>query len=408
MLKRFALLLVVLLGLAVAGCGDSDKTTNPDPTGAQLEVDAANAALAAGDYTSAYTHFQAAFAKDPANTEARFGLAVSGVYVVQNDPEIQQVIDYLGPQIPQAAPAPQDRRLPALAQRMGVLGATPQHDFGPRSMGRAMVRIMGAAATDPIMVSRVQSLIRTKVMPRLQQAENHLIVLEAASEFVLKYPPAVTELPDTIEIDKSDLLLLDAIINGVQGWLGMFVAYNWDVPNNDFEHVNPESLLAEGTDWATLHTGGAVQLAAAKNDLLTWDIRLAQAATSLGAETDDQSDDVVANTVLTEPDFVQLLQDAERVSASMQGPVQVEVEDYNGQPFLLQFEVGRFFVPAIGDLKRMLPDHTFDPVTHDPEPVLPLTFTDPTINGIFPDMTNPRWQALTGLTAPPPALSARR
>lgn len=408
MLRRLLLLLAATLALAALGCGSSNKSTAPDPTGAQQEVDAANAALASGDYTAAYNHFQAALAKDPTNTEARFGVALSGVYVVQNDPEIAQVIAYVESELPRnVAPAPQDRSLSDPLRRLGVMGATPRHDFGPRSMGRAMIRVLGQAASDPVALSQVQYLIRTKVMPKLQLAEDHLNVIEAASEFVIQYPPAVTHQPDTIEIDKSDVLLLDAAVNGVQGWLGMLVAYNLDVPNNDFENVNAESLLAEGTAWATLHSGGALQLAAARNDLLTFEIRLAQAAASLGAETDDQSDDVVSAAVLSDPEFQQLLQDAERMSASLQGPVQVEVEDADQQPFTMQLHIGRFFVPAIDDLKTVLPDHVFDS-NGDPVLVTPLTFADPTIHGIFPDMTNPRWQQLTGLSAPPPGLSARR
>src|SRR5439155_12596441 len=82
---------LTLLGL-VFGCGSSSKNTAPaNPVAAQQEVDAGNAALAAGDYATANTHFKNAIAQNPGNSQAQFGAAVTEVYLLQSDPDVQAV-----------------------------------------------------------------------------------------------------------------------------------------------------------------------------------------------------------------------------------------------------------------------------------------------------------------------------
>jgi hypothetical protein len=390
---------VVALALASVGCS-SDNGTGYNPQGAEQEIAAGNAALGAGDIDAAYQHFSAALAMDPGNSDARFGVAVTGVYLVQNDPEVQGVYDYINGA---TSPAPvragePPSRSEALTRSLGFPGGVSNGDLGPSRMGAGVLRMLRAAADDPPAVSDVQRIIKTVVLPRLQHAEGHLNFIEQGTEFTFLLPPAATGLADTIEIDLADVYMLDTVINGVQGWLGMLVAYDFDVPDSDFEHVNAESLLAAGTDWATLHQDGEVQLAAAKMNLGLVNTKFIQAVTYLQAETDDQVDDVLPQEWLDTTEYTEVSDGLLQLATSLAGPVSTDVDDYLGNPFTLQIDIGRFFTSAIADLKTVLPALTF--TAGEPDITLPITFTDPQINGIFPDMTNARWQELTGLVSP--------
>ena len=119
-------------------------------------------------------------------------------------------------------------------------------------------------------------------------------------------------------------------------------------------------------------------------------------AASLAAETDDQSDDLIPQAFLDTQAYQDLQNGVTQVASTLEAAVPISVTDYTGQPFALDLYAGRFFVPAIEDLKTKFPNHTFD-VNGDPQLTGPITFPDPTINGIFPDMTNDRWRAVTGL-----------
>ena len=394
MKRSLALALCIVAAAAVAGCG-SKKSTNPilaDTNGATVEVGLGNADLGAGNYAGANQHYHAALDKDPNNKQARLGVALTDLYLVQNDSEVQNIVSYFN-----SSPPPAPGKGADVMQRSIVAGLDPARvSFMPLDEGQALVRMLALATTNPPAISEIQRVIATKVLPKLQSAENHLNVIEQSGDFVFKLPPSATGLADSLEIDNSDVLLLDSVVNGVEGWLGLIVAYNFDVENNDFQNVDAESLLAPGTAWATLHTGGALVLSDAKQNLLLVKTRLDQAAVSLAAETDDQTDDLISNLWLNTATFTTLHDQVAWATSTLEGSVTITVKDRAGQPFDMALYLGRFFVPAIEDLKTKAPDHTFD-VNGDPQIVSPITFPDPTINGIFPDMTNDRWRALTGI-----------
>ena len=402
-MKRFGLLALTLaLSAVMAGCG-SKSSTRPDttdPAAAKAEVDAGNAALVAGDYAAANQHYKAAIAKDPTNPQARFGAGVTEVYVLRDDPDLKAVVDQFT--LPPVSPVPSAHGSPsrsaALAARVAGLRTGSGGAYTPENSGRALFRMLALAADAPDSISEIQALIRTRVMPRLQYAEAQLNFAETATNFVMTFPPAVTGLPDTIEVDNTEVYLLDALVNGVQGWLGVLVAYNFDVENSDFDHVNAESLLTPGTAWAALNPDGATVLAQAKADLQTVQVRFGSAATYLANETDDQTDDLIPKSWLESQGYLDMKNGIAQVTATLAGPVAISVNDYAGQPFGLDLYAGRFFVPAIQDLKLLLPHHTF--VSGGLQIDRPIIMPDPTMNGIFPDMTNPRWQQLTGLTGP--------
>jgi len=398
-------LLAALIAFA-SGCSKSSTKPSTDPSGSANDTNQGNQDLANGDYSSANGHYKDAIAKDPSNTSAQFGAAVTEVFLLQDDPEIQGVAGQFDVLQRPVTPVTHTRteRAAALSQRIARLRADVGGTYTPGRTGRMTLRMMTLAADHPDSISKIQAIIKTKVLPKLAYAEARLNIIEAASDFVMLIPPVVTDAPDTIEIDKTEVYVLDAVLNNVQGWLGLVVAYNFDVENGDFEHVNAESLFTPGTDWATLNTGGHAELAAAKANFLNVKTRFDDASAYLAAETDDQSNDLIPQEWLTSQDYADLQNGINQIAATLNGAVDVpDVNDANGQPFALQLYLGRFFVPGIDDLKTVFPALTF--TNNEPDIATPITFDDPTIDGIFPDMTNPRWQQLTGLTGPPPAVA---
>jgi hypothetical protein len=406
-MKRLLAAVFLTLVLCVVGCGGSDSGGSPPPdtAGSQSDVTLGMQALANGDYSSANTYFRSAVGKDPSNGQAQFGLALTDVYLLNDDSQVQGAVGgfFARAGLRQATPL---ARHASAATQVAALRESVTGKYSPRNTAMAAMRMLAFAAEDPESLSKIQHIIKTVVMPRLAEAEIRLGIVEQASEFVMKFPPSVTNLPDTIEIDKGEVYLLDAVVNGVQGWLNIAVAYNFDVENSDYEHVDPESLLAPGTVFGTLNADGAIQLNAARTNFIFVNTRFDQAASFIASETDDQSDDLVPQEWLNTPEYDELTADVDRLYNTLIGPVSVDATDSNQQPFPLLLDLGKFFVPAIGDLKTVLPNHTF--VNGDPVVDNPITFPDPTINGIFPDMTNARWQQLTGQNGAPTALVPNR
>jgi hypothetical protein len=384
---------LLLVAVAQLGCSKSDSPDTCSNCANQL-VDQAGVALANGDYQAANAKYLAAVGNDPRNLRAQTGVALTGVYLIQNDPEVVRILNTT---LPAPRPAPNLKSKPASFMRL--LAANPGVDLGPDAMRARVLRAFSLAATDPVALSDVQNVIVTHVLPRLQDAENRLNLVEADPTF--SYPVAVQVGGnlETLDVDLGEIYTLDALLNVVQGSLGMLAAYDFDVPHSDYASAPQDSLLAPGTSFGALHPTGAAQLSGALSNLLLVKVRFDQAAGSIAGETDDQSDDAIPKDVLTTQEYADFQTQVDRADHALRGPIAIELTDYLGSPFAAGVNISRIFVPAIADLKTKLPAHTFDSnhflVVSDP-----LTFDDPTFNGIFPDMTNARWQALVGPVGP--------
>src|SRR5262249_58923990 len=111
------------------------------------------------------------------------------------------------------------------------LALLPQRRFDPISVGRSGSRLLYRSMVDPTSAAWYQIVIRTRVMPRLQYAEDRLNAIEGNHTFTLMIQPEVSGAPEAIEVDLGEVLALDALINSVQGVLNMLVAYNFDDPD---------------------------------------------------------------------------------------------------------------------------------------------------------------------------------
>jgi hypothetical protein len=404
-MRRFALGSVLLLALFAWGCGsDSSNPTSPtDPAGAAAEAAAGDQALADGDVAGANTHYKAALAKDPDNAQANIGAAVTEVALLQSDSEIDSLIRIAGGigGFPVRGGDLEAARSPVL--RVMAFGDTR---FAPFSPVKAVARLTTLGTDDPPLLSDVQRAIRLKVMPKLAYAEARLNVVELHPTWRYLVPPAVTDQPDTVELDLGEVYALDAVINAVQGWLGIAISYDFDVPSGG--PVNAESLLANGTDFGTLHTDGALQLLAARSNFMVAKSRLDAAVAFIAGETDNQENDVIPQSALADPQFQQWREQFNQVQSSLSSPITVPVNDYQNIERMVSIELGKFFTNSIADFKTKLPDHTFD-LNHEPVVTDPITFPDPEFNQIFPEMTNEAWRQLIGpVNPPPPTLVSRR
>lgn len=398
-MKLTGIFCALILGLAIFGCG-GDKGTSPiDPAGAQAEAQLGDQALASGDFEAASQHYEAALQKDPSNPQANIGAAITDIYLLQNDPEVAQLFGYIGgsPAFPIRSSGRESAR--SRVERLTAFGDTR---FQPLSPVRAVGRLTAMGTEDPPLLSDVQRVIRTKVLPRLERAEERLNRAEQNPSWRFLLPPSVTNEPDTIEVDLGEVYAVDAVVNAVQGWLQILVAYNFDTPNGA---ANPESLLANGTAFGTLHTGGAVYLGAARNNWMRADTQLEAGIAFIDNETDDQSNDVIPRDAVHLPEFLAWKAEFDKLQTSLSAPVAVSVTDCASGEVSVNVQIGRFFTTPITDFKTKLPAHTFDE-NHEPVLTEPLTFPDPTFNGIFPGMTDAVWRTLI-CGPPPPAMIAR-
>lgn len=379
----------------VAGCGSDDKATPPvDTAGAEFLAQEGDQALIAGDYAGANAKYKSALLKDPSHQRANLGAGVTELALLESDPEITPYVEPL-------LPAPQRGtnllRGPSPTRATALVGG---RRYGPMLVGRVLGRVVMQGASDPLVLSEIQDVIRRRVLPRLIYAEARLDRLELDPNFVLPLTPEMTGAPDTIEVDLGEIRMLDAFVNVIEGWLGIAIAYDFDFPEPT-ELVPLDSLLATGTAFGKLHSGGAANLASARLDFLAAHSELHAAAAYILAETDDQANDAIPRAAIEDPDFDAVLTEFDNAYESLTGPVDVVVQDHLGADLTIQVQLGNFFTSPIVDWKTKLPDYDFDPWTGDPVVRDPVTFPDPKFNNIFPNLTNVIWRQLIGPVATP-------
>jgi hypothetical protein len=401
-----------LLVTGLWGCGkdEAKKIVGPDTAGAQQEVTLAEQALGTGDVAGANQHFKDALAKDAGNAQANLGAGVTEIYLLQGDPDVSDLIDLFNSNVggglptaprpglaaPALRPALPLRTSSRASEALARMNLTPRARYDFIGGAGALLQFLLRSVADPPPISTIQQVIRLKVLPKLAYAEARLNLVETNPSFVWTLPPSVTGLASNLEIDIADVLLLDALINTVQGTLEIPIAYNVSVPN--YNSVNAESLFTNpGSDWGTLYADGSLLLSDARGDWLTGIARANAAVASIQSESDDQSDDLIPIAALgTSTDIAEFLSGLSDLQAALSGPVYVRFTNRYAAADSERVNAGLFFTNPVTDLRTIAPDHTFD-VNHQFVPDNPLNLPDPTFHGILPDLTNDRIRYLLGI-----------
>ncbi len=294
--------------------------------------------------------------------------------------------------LPLPAPAARAARSSRILSHIGI---QPGFRFDPFSNGRALARLYMRGAANLNEFTWAQNVIKNTIMPELQYAEDRLTVVRQHPTWSYLIPTSVTGLSFPLEADLGEALALDAVVNSLQGVLGTLIAYDFDAAPD----ATDADLLAS-TTFGTLHTDGAAQLGAARANLLVASTRFAEMETSIRAEGDDQSDDVIPVEALDAPGAQDAAQAFADMAAALSGTVQTDVTTWDAQIVTVSVSAGTFFTSPITDLKTMLPTNTTDACNHVVV-TSPVSFPYPTFNGVFPGMPNIVWQSIIGTVAPP-------
>jgi hypothetical protein len=310
--RTLAGVVTLFAALLCLGCG-KDKVTQP-PVYDDTSLHAADSVLARVlldelgsepqrpsdvDFTAPYNLYNAAVA-DPnlsaaARLRARFGAAVLGMLILSTDSEVNAAFDewsqYLADRVPfEVVPAPS-----------GPLGI-PTGLTSPRRALRLpfdVVPLSLVAQTraplgtlDP-QISRVQAILRERVLPRLSEAIAHLNVIGADPSFQFIVTPDMQGDPDAdpVEIDRTDALALRAACKLLASACHVAVAYELGFPA--YDRASLLAAIQPGSGWLALLPDGGSQMSLARTDILGSLNDVEATIGSLLDERDNQDDDVI-------------------------------------------------------------------------------------------------------------------
>lgn len=381
-LSRSATPILVLVAFALAGCGKKAEDSLSNCTScAEQYVAQANAALgvvmhdlmqsptppsspSALDFRTADGLYRQALAADPNNLDAHFGVAVTGLLTLSTDSEVDAAFDewstYLASHTPFVIPGS------ALAP-MGVPLALGSPNALRLPFGLVPMSLLAQSRhlvvePDP-QIGRVQTILRERVLTRLQECIAHLTVVGATPGFTFIVTPQMQgdELASPIEIDLTDVHALRSAAQLLASLCHTAVAYELNLATYDSSATH--QALTPGSGWMALRADGAAHMSSAGTSLEASLTDLALSIQSLRAETDNQSDDVIKVDPrgLSRADLDSVDAWIPRIRSSfLEGFV--VTEDWDGDPGTpavpLRIAPHALFATPVADWKALVPPYT--------------------------------------------------
>jgi hypothetical protein len=392
------LLVSIAVACVLPSCGgDSSKPETPttDPTAAAVKVNQANALMGAIlyeqmngspdqpsdiDLRPAEALYQSALALDPANLDAHFGVAVTGMLTMTSDAEVNGAFDewssYLESNSPFEIEHTRSRSPMGVPISFSRGSEALELPFQALPLGMLAQARTSLKTGDP-QISRIQAIIADRALPRLTTAIAHLTTLGANPSYTFTVTPDMQgdHDADPLTIDQTDILALKAACSLLASLCHMAVSY--DVGFASYDSLGMYNALRSGGTWLKLNSGGAAHMGAALTSAYASLDALDAAITALLAETGDQSHDVIkiGPDGLSRDDVESVQDEIPNVRNALQQGFSI-TEDWDNNestpPVALLIHPGALFTNPVPDWKALLPGYTLK-IGRRPSGNLPTT-----------------------------------
>jgi|GEM_PF-2516556 len=368
MRRMLALMLVLALPLVLASCAEDEEEDRTDPAAAADKVDLAlyNAFdvfqsaedptdILGMDFTGSYNLFEQAVTLDPNNMNAKAGAAVTNILRLPSDPMIADLIDELDLITFVKStwmPLPSDKG-PGTASGIGHL---------------LLENLSGAAAPQDDL-----RILLTYLVTVLDHSIAYCNAIETHPDFEWIIEFEVESQIDTIEVDVTDIYMLESPLHWVKALLHGLLAYKMEVAS--MEEGDLVAALAQDSDFLTLMYPSMVTSAA--NDMTVGADEMHMMAQSLRSEEADQRHDVFTEYTVKQPTgwFPMPSTLVDQMDAMptmledlMTNPMEI-TDDFDmdeGTPdATLWLNLGRLFDAPVVDWKAILPAYTIVPCGAD-------------------------------------------
>lgn len=394
---RFAAVAAFLVLLSICGCGED----NGGYDGAEAEelfqqgLDYLESNLPnedpenqppwewTTDMSAANGYFEDALDRDPNHAGALLFSALTRMGMVFQEEQLGTIMDDL---------------FPESGERSGGRRGQLLLRVSPPDM-RAVPTLWNSWRRDPFAFSDLQAFIEDVALPALLVADDRLSRFEDGDHVVIIIVETEQVREEiTIEIDATDVYLAHTALDLMQAALNMMLAYDIDVEDGE----TLEYLIETDPDFLTLRPGD--NMLNAYGELVEAAQRIHDAGWSMSRETDPQDDDIFTGS--DDVGYVpmgagmpdSLMTAGDRMSAALSDGITLNPwEDSGHEPGAPDIDVlvdiEELFMDPLNPLTDYFPNHEWP----HPDSMLvtePLTFPDPTFDGITPDMTNELWRPI--------------
>jgi hypothetical protein len=374
--------MILVLLFSQFSCTTEDNATGPagdDPEGAKSDIDLANQAMAdvlyglangdgpesMQDINFAVPHglYNSAFSKDPANYDANFGLALTGIFMITQDQQMNDAFDewqsYLENGDPFQTPLWTESNS---GINLGFPNSLNSFSLNNRDLAKTIVGTYKITLDDAPKISSIQNVFENALLPRITDALSKLDYVDNDPQYVFTITPKMQGdlMADPLEMDLTEIYALQVSLNMLKVVIDMAVAYDLDFTG--FDSLGIISALSPGSSFLTLRNSGQ-SLGDAKNSLLTAIDKLELGINFLQNEVDPQDDDIIKLDPGSEDDA-----DLDSILAYSDDARDFLMtgltftEDWDDDEFTpdedLTINIGEYFDTPVQDLKSLFPSYS--------------------------------------------------
>ncbi len=346
------------------------------------------------DFSPANTLYREALQADPNNAAANFGAALSEIFLVYADPVVNDAVKRW-----EGADLGKGERSSLL--RFGIPTGTKDMTIPSGVLARNLAKIIRTAVTDPPMISEMQTILRDRFLPRLNDALARLTIVEQFPSFELrisgKMQGNTTLAP--VYLDLTEVYLVDALVRGMKAMVEQFLVFRFELAVYTTKAA-VDAIRQDNTSFFVLASDGATRSLSVKTDLLTMIGKIRDAVNFLKNETDSQSDDIIklGPSGVASSDLDTVLTYLTKAEDALNGPMTVDLReaDTDLNNYTIQVNLNQFFTnPPTNPKQQWLPTYSVDTTDRgdimwhwQAQDYASFNFPDPTFGGLFPGMTN--------------------
>lgn len=428
MWKSTLIVMLCICSPILLSCGaDGDSIVDGvDDEGAQQKVEEANEALAnilydlinLGDiddpqdidFSLPNSLYREALELDGDNLDANFGAGLTELLMITVDPEVNAAYDTWKAFLDTAS----FFEPPGGLFRMNFQSPEEMFYLSPMFLGVYSAGIFNLALSDPPMISSIQDIVESEVIPRVDYAITKLYIVSDDPHYTFIITPHMQgdNTEDPIEIDLTEIYVALTQLHLLKAIGNMFTSYNFDFVS--YDSIGLEEAIDQNSSFLGLRADGALNMANAKGSFLAAVNRLEDAIIFLESEEDSQDDDLIRigpdGIDGADLDSVQAyLQDARD---AMNSTVEITEDfDGDGEDETVTFALGAIFDNPVQNFKGLLPPYSSyvqrdssywdyfytGVITWEASSYSEWIFPDPTFNGFLPGMTDAQFKSTFGI-----------
>jgi hypothetical protein len=374
------LFIVVALFFSMVSCNLEDSPTESiDEEGAKADIELANKALedvlyslinSEGienmdeiDFSVPFGLYTAAYAKDPTNQDANFGLGLTGIFMITQDEPVNNAYDewqtYLESTTPFETPLNKKNNT---ALTIGFPTSLSFFSIPDKDLAKTILGTQKMALDDAPKLSTIQLIFENNLIPKLDLALSALDLVDDNPQYTFMITPKMQgDLDaDSLEIDLTEIYALEVGVNVLKVVLDIAVAYNVDFTG--YDSLGMLNAFSQGSSFLTVRNSGQ-SLADAKTSLLAAIDKLEAGINFLRNETDDQNNDIIKldpggndeadlDSILAHTDDARdLLTSGLSFTGDWDGDEATPEEE-------LMINLGEYFDTPVLDIKALFPPYT--------------------------------------------------